>query len=245
MSKLLPDAPRYLVVAHRTADSSELLARLRSLAEAEPATQFVLLVPAMPASYLEELAEGRFRPAGAIAADRARRIRQKMLEQHLNIVAARVGNFDPVQAIADELAYESYSGVILSTLSPGLSRWLRMDVPARLTRRFPDVAVTHVVAGEGEAGALEAGEVPTAVPQPGRTGRLRVQLDEEEVDLLERVLNIYLGDLRMEVRVTDNRRLRADLKHEEELVRRVMGDLHSRSRPPQRSRVPAGRPGSV
>ncbi len=242
MSKLLPDAPRYLVVAHRTADSAELLSRLHTLALANRSTEFVLLVPAMQPSYLDELAEGRFRPGTAIAGERARHIRQKMLEQQLNIVAARVGNFDPVEAIADELTYEAYSGVILSTLAPGLSHWLRMDVPARLARRFPDVAVTHVVASQREpepAGTHE--EVASTPAQPSRTSRVRVQLDEEEVDLLDRVLGIYLGDLRMEVRVTDNRRLRADLKHEEALVRRVMGDLHLGGRQPQRSQQQARR----
>lgn len=240
MSKLLPDAPRYLVVAHRTADSDDLLARLHSLAEADPHTEFVLLVPAMQPSYLEELAEGKFRPGGEIAADRARRIRQKMLEQRLNIVAARVGNFDPVEAIAGELAYESYSGVILSTLAPGISHWLRMDVPARLTRRFPDVAVTHVVASQKKPiSAGPAVEASTTPAEPVPTGNRQVELDEQEIDLLDRVLGIYLGDLRMEVRVTDNRRLRGELKNEEGLVRRVLEDLHSSTLQPERSTRPA------
>jgi hypothetical protein len=240
MSKPLPDAPRYLVVAHRTADSDELLARLHSLAEADPNTEFVLLVPAGQPSYLEELAEGKFRPGGEIAAERAHRIRQKMLERHLNILAARVGNFDPVEAIADELAYESYSGVILSTLAPGISHWLRMDVPARLTRRFPDIAVTHVVASQRKPAATTPSEPASTTPAEAvPTGNRRVELDEEEIDFLDRVIGIYLGDLRMEVRVTDNRRLRAELKHEEELVRRVLQDLHSGSLQPDRSAPPS------
>jgi hypothetical protein len=39
-------AIRYLVVAHRTADSAELMDRLLALAAADPAAEFVLLVPA-------------------------------------------------------------------------------------------------------------------------------------------------------------------------------------------------------
>ena len=147
MSTPASEPARHLVVAHRTADSAELLQRLRELARDDAATEFVLLVPATPASYLEEFAEGRVRPATAIAAERARRLRVRMLEHGLNIAAARVGDWDPVEAVAEELRNTSYSSIVLSTLPPGISRWLRMDVPARLARRFPHVRVIHVVAG--------------------------------------------------------------------------------------------------
>src|SRR4029453_13826519 len=39
---------RYLIVAHQTACSPELLERVKSLAAADPAAEFTLLVPATP-----------------------------------------------------------------------------------------------------------------------------------------------------------------------------------------------------
>jgi len=152
---------RYLVVAHRTADSAELMDRLLALAAADPPAEFVLLVPATPASYLDEVAEGRVRPASVIAAERASRIRERMLERGLNLASARVGAWDPMQAIDDELRGETYSAIVISTLPPGISAWLRRDVPARLARRYPQLEIVHVVAGRAPAQPAP-GESPVA-----------------------------------------------------------------------------------
>jgi hypothetical protein len=230
---------RYLVVAHRTADSAELMDRLLALAAADPAAEFVLLVPATLPNYLDEVAEGRVRPASVIAAERASRIRDRMLGRGLNLAGARVGAWDPIQAIEDELRAETYSTIVISTLPPGISRWLRMDVPARLARRYPQLEFVHVVAGR-----LSSSETapPTGPELPAVDGasRVRIQLDGEEVQLLDRVLSSYLGELRMEVRVTDNRRLRAELKHEEEILRRLITRLQEPASRERRSRAPAG-----
>jgi len=146
---------RYLVVAHRTADSAELMDRLQALARADPEAAFVLLVPATPATYLEEVASGRVRPARTIAAERARLIRDRIQEHGLLVATARVGNWDPMQAVEDELRTEAYAAIVISTLPPGISRWLNMDVPARLVRRFPRTQIIHVVAGR--SGSLQTG----------------------------------------------------------------------------------------
>jgi len=229
---------RYLVVAHRTADSAELMDRLLALAAADPAAEFVLLVPATLPSYLDEVAEGRVRPASLIAAERASRIRRRMLERGLNLAGSRVGAWDPVQAIEDELRGETYSAIVVSTLPPGISRWLRMDVPARLARSYPQLEIVHVVAGRlssAEATPPKATELPAV----GGASTVRIQLDGEEVQLLDRVLSSYLGELRMEVRVTDNRRLRAELKREEQLLRTLIERLHKPASREQRGRAPA------
>jgi cell pole-organizing protein PopZ len=59
-----------------------------------------------------------------------------------------VGDERPLQAIADAVRDRDFDEVILSTLPPGLSRWLRQDLPHRVERTF-DLTVTHVV-GEAE-----------------------------------------------------------------------------------------------
>jgi hypothetical protein len=48
-----------------------------------------------------------------------------------------VGAADPVQAIADELrAYSGYDTLVISTLPPGISRWLKLDLVHRAGRKF-------------------------------------------------------------------------------------------------------------
>ena len=61
-----------------------------------------------------------------------------------------VGQPDPLAAIGSVLERASFDEILLSTLPASMSRWLRMDLPSRLERRFT-VPITHVV--EAEAGA--------------------------------------------------------------------------------------------
>jgi hypothetical protein len=60
-------------------------------------------------------------------------------------VSGEVGDADPILAIADVLMRQSFDEIVLFTLRPGFSRWLRMELPRRAARRFP-VVVTHVIA---------------------------------------------------------------------------------------------------
>ena len=41
-----------------------------------------------------------------------------------------------MHAIRDALTAHSYSGLIISTLPSGISRWVRMDLPHRAAREF-------------------------------------------------------------------------------------------------------------
>src|SRR5689334_8369278 len=56
-----------------------------------------------------------------------------------------VGDANPVLAIADLVRDREFDEILLSTLPPGPSRWLRQDLPHRVERRF-GLPVTHVVA---------------------------------------------------------------------------------------------------
>lgn len=130
---------RYLVVAHRTLGGDHLLDHVRGLM-AEGDCSFHLLVPATHptdrawsdasarAAAAERLEEGlaRFREAGAD-------------------VAGEVGDENPVYAVSTVLRRQTFDRIILSTLPPGPSRWLHLDVPTRLRREAP-IPVTHLVA---------------------------------------------------------------------------------------------------
>jgi hypothetical protein len=46
--------------------------------------------------------------------------------------SGEVGEKDPIAAVRDALREHPSDEIILSTLAPGISRWLGQDVPARL-----------------------------------------------------------------------------------------------------------------
>jgi len=134
---------RYLVVAHQTADSPELVAALQLTQARDPASSFVLLVPATPVRHLGGWTEGESREVAAQAGARA----QEVLKRHgIKLSEIRVGDEDPVEAAADEWNERpDYDEVILSTLPVRTSRWLKADAPNRLAKRLT-IPVRHVIA---------------------------------------------------------------------------------------------------
>jgi nucleotide-binding universal stress UspA family protein len=135
---------RYLVVAHQTAASPELLDKLRELARADTEAEFVLLVPATPVRHLLASVEGEARAAAQSAAEQAK----KALEQNgLKISRTAIGDEAPVTAVQDDLRENPahYDAIVVSTLPLGISRWLGLDVPHQIRRRF-EFPVIQVVA---------------------------------------------------------------------------------------------------
>jgi hypothetical protein len=79
----------------------------------------------------------------------ARRRLEVALERfaHLGDVTGEVGDEHPVDAVRDVLERgERFDGIVLSTLKPGLSRWLRLDLISRV-ESF-GLPVVHVVGTE-------------------------------------------------------------------------------------------------
>jgi hypothetical protein len=56
-----------------------------------------------------------------------------------------VGDPNPMKAIDKTLAQRRFDEIILSTLPPGISRWLAWDLPHRIRRRS-DVPLTVITA---------------------------------------------------------------------------------------------------
>ena len=136
---------RHLVVAHQTSASPELVEKLREIAHRDDEAEFVLLVPATPVSQLLVWEEGE---SIAIASERAASSRRELERARLPVVEAKVGDYLPLDAIMDELRQQGepqYASVVLSTFPPGMSRWLRMDLPTQLRRKFPGMRVEHVL----------------------------------------------------------------------------------------------------
>lgn len=140
---------RYLVVANKTLGGDHLLATLQALARQGPCS-FHLLVPATPPS--DHLwTEGE-----------AQQIARKRLEQGLARFGAlgldvdgEIGDANPILAIEDVLRTAPFDEIVLSTLPPGLSRWLKLDLPHRVETAF-GLPVTHVVSRRRSTRAMKS-----------------------------------------------------------------------------------------
>jgi hypothetical protein len=137
---------RYLIVANQTLAAGALLATVRELHETAPSS-FHVLVPATPPPD-HPWTEGE---THRVAAERLQRFLDR-LETYGIEAHGEVGDPHPVDAIKDILLRgEEFDEIVLSTLRPGISRWLRWDLVSRV-RGF-GLPVRHVVGELQPAGA--------------------------------------------------------------------------------------------
>lgn len=136
----------YLVVAHQTGISPELVQEVRSLVKADSSCELTILVPATPVNYLRS--ESGL-TAMEIATKRAEESRVMLEAIGAKVTRKSVGDPDPLKAIENELNQRNdpYTGLIICTLPEGISRWLKRDLPNQAKRKF-SLPVTHVVAGD-------------------------------------------------------------------------------------------------
>ena len=130
----------------------------RELAAHDAKASFTLLVPATPIGDLLVWDEGDTKE---VALARAQSAAEALQRYGIKVVDARVGDADPVLAVDDEFtAGRRYDAIVISTLPPGLSRWIKMDVVSRLRRTHPRVRLIHVVSSGEPASAHPKGESP-------------------------------------------------------------------------------------
>ena len=133
---------RYLVVAHQTLTSPELLEAMRARA-AEEATEFHLVVPIHHGEPGLTWTEGHDR------ATARRRLDDAMLQMTADglTVSGEVGSDSPVDSAEEVLRNEgadTFAGIIVSTLPLTISKWLKIDVPTRI-QRATRLRVDHVI----------------------------------------------------------------------------------------------------
>jgi GABA permease len=133
---------RYLVVAHQTLHSRELLKAMNAKA-AEEETAFYLLVPIHHGEPGLTWTEGHDR---AVARRRLGEAQLQMTAEGV-IVAGEVGTDNPVDSVDEVLRREgasSFAGIIVSTLPRNVSKWLKLDVPSRIQRKTT-LPVEHLI----------------------------------------------------------------------------------------------------
>jgi hypothetical protein len=134
---------RYLVVAHQTLGSPELRDAMLTRLSEGPCT-FHLLVPQRQAGSGMSWTEGERRAV----AEEALEVARVDLTGHGFAVTGEVGDVNAAYAVSDVLIREgadAFDEIIISTLPLGISRWVHLDVPARVSRAT-ERPVTHVVA---------------------------------------------------------------------------------------------------
>jgi hypothetical protein len=131
-----------LVVANRTAESTELIAHLTELSRTPTAGDgehlFIVVVPALGT-------DGR---AAAAAQEHLKEVLAALRSTGL-LVAGLVGDPDPFTATMNALQFFRVSRVVISTLPETKSGWLRADLIERV-RRYAACPVEHVVASAGD-----------------------------------------------------------------------------------------------
>ena len=121
---------RVLVVAHQTAATQPLLDAVRSRAQQGPST-FTLLVP--------NRAHGLHKVVDA--QDQGPDEAQEVLNQALprlsesagSTVEGIIGDPDPVAAVQDAINLRGFDEIIISTLPHRVSRWLKLDLPSKVS----------------------------------------------------------------------------------------------------------------
>ena len=129
---------RYLVVSNQTLGGAALAAKIRAVLEEGP-SEFHIVVPATAPSHF------------AWSEGEARAIAQERLDSALRwfssvgaAVTGEVADEHPLYAIRDALREREIDEIIISTLPPGMSKWLRQDLPRKVQKEF-EIPVTHVV----------------------------------------------------------------------------------------------------
>lgn len=126
------------MVANQTLLGEPLAEKVKELLAAGE-SRFHFMVPILPPT-MHAWTEGEQRAVAQELLDQA-------LERYRALGAEAtgdVGDSNPLIAIEDALLEQTFDEIILSTLPPGPSRWLKLDLPHRAAQRF-SVPVTHVV----------------------------------------------------------------------------------------------------
>jgi hypothetical protein len=142
---------RVLVVAHKTAATEPLLNAVRERARRGPCV-FTLLVP-NAAHGLHKVVDPEDQGAAEAGAviERAVPLLEEAAGGHVEGI---VGAPDPVVATHDAINLQGFDEVIVSTLPTTLSRWLKLDLPSKIsgaglpvTTVTPDADATSAASG--------------------------------------------------------------------------------------------------
>jgi hypothetical protein len=123
-------ATRVLVVAHKTAATPALLAAVRDRAARDPCV-FTLLVP-NSAHGLHRMVDPE--DQGSSEAEEVLELALPLLEEAAGgHVEGMIGDPVPMDAVQDAVNLHGFDEIIISTLPARVSKWVKLDLPSKLT----------------------------------------------------------------------------------------------------------------
>ncbi|MGF1599833.1 MAG: dodecin domain-containing protein [Acidimicrobiales bacterium] len=139
-------ARRYLVVANQTL-ASPALHQLLAERDDDGRSEFHILVPEGPRVSAHHLVDPLGFDVSIPMSDHDRLLALAEAEERLESfrhafahlgprLTGEVGPGDPMSAARRVFEYATFDEIIVSTLPPGMSRWLKLDLPSRLERVF-------------------------------------------------------------------------------------------------------------
>jgi GABA permease len=148
------DARRVLVLANETVVAEELLNELRAI-DRKGKAQYFVCVPANPVD------TGQAEYKGAVYLwDATRAAAQERLDYTLSALRAEdlqaqgeLGDYRPLRALADAVKEFSPDQIVISTLPPEASVWLRDNVVDRARAQY-SMPVTHVISKRPQTASL-------------------------------------------------------------------------------------------
>ncbi len=121
---------RVLVVAHKTAATPALLDAVRARAARGPA-RFTLLVP-NAAHGLHRVVDPEDQESSEV--DQVLALALPLLQEAAGApVEGFVGDASPLDAIQDAVNVRGFDEIIISTLPARVSRWMKLDLPSKLS----------------------------------------------------------------------------------------------------------------
>jgi hypothetical protein len=147
----MESSARVLVVEHKTSATPSLLEAVRKRARRGSCT-FTLLVPNTTHG-LHKVVDPHDQGAGEASSELNHTL--PVLREAAGMpVEGIVGDPDPVAAVEDAINLYGFDEVIISTPSSHLARWLKLDLPSKVSGM--GVPVTTVVPSHGTAHAPTA-----------------------------------------------------------------------------------------
>ena len=157
---------RYLVVANQTLGGEALTERVRGCIEQQPSFFYVLVPATHSAEYVvtsrtfvsSAVGQHRHAPTDEKGMAQAHWRLRRALDLFRSLgaeVAGEVGPPDPLEAVAAVVEREEFDEVIVSPLPSGISRWLGIDLPQRIERRWR-MPVSTVVVSHPQLGTAPA-----------------------------------------------------------------------------------------
>ncbi len=135
---------KYLVVANQTLGGDQLMDEVR-LRVARGPSSFYVVVPNTALSAVGAASASEAEHRAALAAQSRLNHALTQLRAAGGDARGDLGVADPLTAIGDVLEQEPFDEILISTLPSGLSRWLGMDLPHRVERKFK-LPVTTITA---------------------------------------------------------------------------------------------------